>query len=593
MRMSWRRGMFLLLSSVFLLSMLVPGWARDRQALGRTDKYRVLVDKVLMAHNKWVMTEDHVREIARAGFNVVSPRLGNDNPEEVRKIAKLAEKHNMFHTPWMRGTMIAKGPVKMVWADGVEQQLASPNSDELWDWMTREITSYAKISLECPALIGVFLDYENYSPGGEGNCYGLSYDNKIMGEFAAAAKLQLPELAFADRAKWLQEKGLAARFAAFQINHWRDRCRQLKQAVDAINPTFQFCVYPAPGTLFITEGIYPEWGSAAAPLILADPYIYGRPVGLMPHAEALAANERVLADNQAYARARVKHLHYMGGIDPAVKGADPEFSGRNAAMSGAITDGYWIFYEGPKYDEDHPDYFRWFARANHAIRKGTAQAFANRPRQTPDPGDEATFVRQTDKPQVGVFDSRELLRKMIAKDGRFETHDLQGITLRYLKHFDVVILQNYNVSIPVTAPAAVALRKYVEEGGGVMLAHDTAWFMDSPFPEIATRGYPTKNVEAVRHVVDTDLKVTASHPALGKLQPGTVFKPEFRDHMIFRPGRQGQVVITNTFGDPVYVLGEVGQGKVAFLGQYHGYQKPLEGAEHQAFMGVVEWLLGK
>jgi hypothetical protein len=62
--------------------------------------------------------------------------------------------------------------------------------------------------------------------------------------------------------------------------------------------------------------------------------------------------------------------------------------------------------------------------------------------------------------------------------------------------------------------------------------------------------------------------------------------------MIFRVGPKGITVIENLFGDPVYVLGEVGKGRVAFLGQYHGYRNELSGAEKQAFMGVVKWLQG-
>jgi hypothetical protein len=567
--------------------------AADRHALGRTEKLRVLVDKVLMADNKWVMTEEHVKEIADAGFNVVSPRLGNDDMQEVRKIATLAAKYDIFHTPWMRGTKIAKGPVRMVWADGTEQELASPNSDELWDWMTDLIVNYAKISVECPALIGVFLDYENYSPGGEGNLYGLSYDDKIMGEFAAARKIDLPQIPFAERAKWLRDQKLHDAFSAFQIAHWRDRCRTLRQAVDAINSTFQFMVYPAPGTLFMTEAAYLEWTSEVAPAIWADPSIYGRPAGLLPHQEALEANRRILLRNMEVARAKKVPFMYAGGLDPVVRGADPEFSGRNGAMSACVTDGYWIFYEGPEYRTTHPEYFRWFARANRAIVKGTHCAWAFRERETVDPGDAAAFTKQTDKPQVGVFDTRDLLREMIGADGRYEVHDLMGISPEYLANFDVIVLQNYNVAQQYDSPFVRTLRQYVENGGGVMLAHDTAWFMDSPFPEIASRAIPKQNVEAERHVVDTDLKVVKDHPTAGGVTVGTQFKPEFRDHMIFKSGPQGVTVVENLFGDPVNVVGEYGQGRVAFLGQYHGYRNQLSGAEKQVFMATIDWLAEK
>ena len=580
----------LCLAAVVVLQLVSLANAADRHALGRTDKLRILVDKVLMADNNWVMTEGHVKEIADAGFNVVSPRTGNEDMKEVRRIADAAAKCGIFHMPWMRGDMIAKGKCKVVWADGSEQELASPNSDELWQWMTDLIVNYAKISAEQPALIGVFLDYENYSPGGQGNLYELSYDDKIMGEFAAAKGIELPKLAFAERAKWLHDNKLDQAFSAFQIAQWRQRCRTLRQAVDAINPTFQFCVYPAPGSTFMTEAAYLEWTSQAAPAIWADPSIYGRPAGLLPHKEALEQNRAILLRNMKVAQSKHVPFMYAGGLDPAVRGADPEFSGRNGAMSACVTDGYWIFYEGPEYNTTHREYFRWFTRANREIVKGTECAWAFRPRTTSDPGDAATFEKKTDKPQVGIFDTYPHLTAMVSADPAYEVHELMGLSPDYLAHFNVVILQNYNVAQAYDSPFVKTLRAYVAQGGGVMLAHDKAWYMDSPFPEIATRAIPTHSVEAERHVVDTDLKVVREHPALAGLAVGTQFKPEFRDHMIFKTGPQGTTVITNTFGDPVYVLGQFGKGRVAFVGQFHGYRQQLSGAEKQAFMGVVKWL---
>ena len=45
-----------------------------REALGRTDKYRILVDKVMSGANKWVFTADHMKEAKAAGFNVICRR---------------------------------------------------------------------------------------------------------------------------------------------------------------------------------------------------------------------------------------------------------------------------------------------------------------------------------------------------------------------------------------------------------------------------------------------------------------------------------------------------------------------------------------
>ncbi|MCD6507402.1 hypothetical protein J7M22_12375 [Candidatus Poribacteria bacterium] len=356
--------------------------------LGQNVKFRILVDKVMQPEEGWVTKEWMVKEAAETGFNVYCPRHGYNRMEEVRQVAKWCGKYGIFHMVWMRGSLRAPEGKKaegkrMVWSIGAEQPLWSPNSDELWEWMSRYIVEYAKISLEIPSLIGVFLDYENYAPGGrEGNLYSLSYDDIIMEKFAKAKGINLPKLPLDRRKKWLQEKGLHDDFERFQVKLWRERCRELRQAVDRYNPKFRFCVYPAPGTPFIVEAIYPEWATEKAPLILADACTYGRP-GLLPEAESLRRNrEKLLQRIEVPKRVGINFI-YAGGIDPVVRGADPEFCGKNAVMISQITGGYWVFYEGPKYKVDHPDYFKWFSWANRAIAEGKLNAW-HEPRQTPE-----------------------------------------------------------------------------------------------------------------------------------------------------------------------------------------------------------------
>ena len=214
----------------------------DAQTAGfdQNPKLRVLVDKVLMASNDWVMTAEHVREIAAAGFNVLSPRRGNDDLAEVRRIAGLAGENGMRHMPWMRGTLLvpedepADSGKRLVWADGTQQDLYSPNADELWAWMTTRILGYARISADEPALMGVFLDFENYAPGGQSNAYALSYDATILGQFARVRDLDIPDLPRQERRRWLENNGHDEAFSAFQVDEWRQRCRQLRQDVDEI-----------------------------------------------------------------------------------------------------------------------------------------------------------------------------------------------------------------------------------------------------------------------------------------------------------------------------------------------------------------------
>lgn len=359
-----------------------------RDQLGREVKLRILVDKVMQPTRGWITEEWMVKEAAEAGFNVFSPRHGYDDLDKVRQVTGWCRKYGIYHMPWMRGSLEAPADAqsegkRMLWAIG-EQLLWSPNSDEFWEWTAKYIVEYAKLSAEDPTLLGVFLDYENYAPGPrQGNLYGLSYDDVIMGKFAQHKGIELPALGPTERKPWLEAQGLHEEFAAFQVAHWRERCRTLRQAVDQYDPKFVFCIYPAPGTPFMIQACYPEWATEKAPLILADPWTYGRPSRFLPQEEALAANRRTLEAGMRVATEAGINFIYSGGIDPVVTGADPEFCGKNALMISEVTGGYWVFYEGPKYETTHPEYFRWFKWANDAIAAGQFQRY-HEPRQSPE-----------------------------------------------------------------------------------------------------------------------------------------------------------------------------------------------------------------
>ncbi len=351
-------------------------------------KLRVLVDKVMQPEADWVTKEWMVRQAAEAGFNVLSPRVGHERLDEVRQVAEWCRKYGIYYMPWMRGSLTAPaGAVadgkRMLWASGLEQPLWSPNSDEFWQWTTRYIVEYAKMSRENEHLIGVFLDYENYAPGRPANLYDLSYDDQILRHFAQARKIDLPQLAPGERKRWLEQQKLHDAFATFQVEQWRLRCRRLREAVDRLNPKFRFCVYPAPGTPFMVEAIYREWATRQAPLILADASTYGRPGRLLLEQQALEGNRRLLLQRMKVPEEAGIPFVYIGGIDPVVRGADPEFCGKNAVMISEVTSGYWIFYEGPKYREDHPEYWKWFTWANRAIAQGNFQVQHQR-RETPE-----------------------------------------------------------------------------------------------------------------------------------------------------------------------------------------------------------------
>ena len=377
------------------------------QVLADVDKIAILVDKVMQREEGWTTKEWIVKEVAEAGFNVFSPRSGYDKPDEVRQVVKWCKEYGLYHMPWMGGTLkTSEGPEadgkRLVWESGIVQPLWSPNSEEFWEWTNGHIVELAKISSEFSNLMGVFIDYENYAPGRSprhGNCYALSYDEVIMGRFAKKEGFKLPDLKPEERAAWLKGQDLDRDFADFQIGQWRDRCRTLREAVDRYNPEFMFCIYPAPGTLFMREACYREWATEAAPLILADATTYGRSSRLITEHEALEENRKKLLERMDIPRSEKISFVYVGGIDPVVEGADPEFCGKNAVSISQISNGYWVFYEGPEYRKDHPEYFRWFAWANRAIVGKDLDAW-HQPRKTHDKWSMALYDDGTDRELV-------------------------------------------------------------------------------------------------------------------------------------------------------------------------------------------------
>ncbi len=452
-----------------LLSLSVGVMAQDavaRDDLGRAVKLKILVDKVIGAGGEGGLGwgEQAVKETAEAGFNVFSPRIGGEDMEKVSQMTLWCGQHGIYHVPWMRGTLVApEGPEadgkRVVWSNGAEQAMWSVNSEEFWQWTTNLVLQYAQLSVDMPDLIGVFLDYENYAPGPSGGwmLYGLMYDDVIMAMFAEDKGLELPELALAERAPWLEENGLHDDFRTFQIASWRERCKDLREAVDALNPSFQFFMYPSVGSLFMQEAGYREWGTEAAPVVIATPHTYGRPGAYLPQADALEANRQIVMREMAVPTDLGVDFLYTGGIDPAVRGADPEFSGKNALMMSEVGAGYWVFYEGPIYTEtSHAEYMRWFKWANEAMDEGRFEPYQE-PRETAE-----SWVAQL----LGALGDEQAELVLPEVTGEREEFD------RILLRFDNVLIVAAKAGQPVDivmghqslGPQPIALRWEVRDG---------------------------------------------------------------------------------------------------------------------------------
>jgi hypothetical protein len=442
-------------------------WEARRERLGSPENpYRILVDKVLMASNGWVMTPEHVAEIKATGFNVVVPRIGADDNERVERVARMAAENGVFYMPWIRGTRVEKGEPRLRATDatGHHGELASPNGDALWQYWTDRIVFYARLSRQVPAVLGVFLDFENYDTVKVGGsmCYTLSYDEPVLRRFAETLGLELPEPLPPDRAAWLEAQGQTQAFQDYQVGHWRTRARALRQAVDALNPHFQFVVYPASQSLFIKEVVWREWHTAAAPLIMAEVETYWRHEYEL--GAALERLRKVMVDTRATLNTIDPTIRYMAGLDPVVRGANPEFEGKSAVLGAEFGHGYWVFYEGPEVDGSHRDYFAWYRRANEAILRQDYSLW-RQPAETPNPLDEALSkeARAVAGAALVPFDDGPLADEELTRAFTHRPKAAYQVLLRQGEHLrgELVALQHVHITndsvATVVTPSGVLL----------------------------------------------------------------------------------------------------------------------------------------
>ena len=97
----YRYGVAMIVSSVLLNPL--SGRLDANSPLLQTDKWRILVDKVVSYGSRPHMTAAQVQEMTQAGFKVIVPRWAGDNLELVKQGATLTEKHAARCRPSFRG----------------------------------------------------------------------------------------------------------------------------------------------------------------------------------------------------------------------------------------------------------------------------------------------------------------------------------------------------------------------------------------------------------------------------------------------------------------------------------------------------------
>ncbi|OGV48694.1 MAG: hypothetical protein A2017_04280 [Lentisphaerae bacterium GWF2_44_16] len=170
------------------------------------------------------------------------------------------------------------------------------------------------------------------------------------------------------------------------------------------------------------------------------------------------------------------------------------------------------------------------------------------------------------------------------------------ITKEIVKKYDVIIFPAADDVGDTTEDWRVNIRKFVENGGGVIFSHNSVGrfpgsAFDKPlFPEIC-EGFE-------RQHADRTLIVSGEHKALGEFSEGYKFEHAYNDHMDIKAGPEGKTLLTDNEGRAVMFAGSVGKGRVIYTGEIFGLnqkneEKAPEGDEWKVLFNMILWTSGK
>jgi hypothetical protein len=196
---------------------------------------------------------------------------------------------------------------------------------------------------------------------------------------------------------------------------------------------------------------------------------------------------------------------------------------------------------------------------------------------------------------------------------------IESLEFSNLSFYDVVVVPNIGTT-PNTLFSNLKegwekeIRKYVENGGGVLLVHHAIGFSrtskdDFLFPEVGKgiNWVPLRTVKITKtHPVTTGESIRKRFPDKAEnpiyaqllreteLSVGDEFVMGFADYIKIAPGREGTVLARSVFDtsgvgdDPVLVVGKAGKGKVVLSGTAVGAAMgPMKEGEKYNFIEKV------
>jgi len=363
---------------------------------------RIFIDKAHPAHSD--LTKEDFKQIADAGFTVVAQKWKTDLSGKklipLETYARRAAVTNLAVITFEMGLVNATDDVdRTVTSRGRGTRYTRPQSARAWQELTERMVGYARLAKELPNIKGVALDFEIYDGNGNNaNGFCESYDDESFHEFFTSIGRDAPQPlpAAEQRQQYLMQRGMYQLYLGRQIDEVAKKARGLRQAVDSVNPDFQFGIY---GWGVMVAPLIHELATSQAPVLVLDALTYGRSLfsnafaggydGNRPDKEALqwsldTVKKGVAETHYRYDNAVFLAGHYVHAPGPE-DGMQFKFTAKQAFESAAFGEGYWIWSDWitPKPWTNRREWYdamlQYFKEAHIALASGELDWAKNQP----------------------------------------------------------------------------------------------------------------------------------------------------------------------------------------------------------------------
>lgn len=405
-----------------LAAAVMLGWAVGNAAAGGEigPGARLFVAKVHPGHGR--LTAQDFRQMRDAGFTVAVDMW----KEGVAAFCEGASDAGLAVMTWQNGIVdAAEGDNidRTMTRQGKTTRYTLPFSPRGWEEITEQIVEQARLSRRYPNFKGAALDFEIYDPNKtDGFCE--SYDDATFIAFHRELGKPVPNPLPPpqERRAYLDQLQVLSLYIDSQAKRVYEHARRLRQAIDAVNPSFQIGVY---GWGVFKEAVMRGVATERAPVIDFDATLYGRTIWSNAFEGGYDANEPdrrglkwslVTASEMARAARKRDYPavllagHYPQSPGPK-DGSQYKFTVRQSFNSAAYADGYWIWTDWwlPEPWTDKQAWIdammEYWTEANAALDVGDWTWASRQPVQVEDPN--ATIpqiILTTDGEKVTAWD---------------------------------------------------------------------------------------------------------------------------------------------------------------------------------------------